>query len=94
MTILVIIKLFIGQEHKMMAATDLFPIFEKYGPIQDVVVIRDKHSSQFRGCAFVTYLSNERSDRCESELHSQLTFLGGTLPVQIRPVEKKEGQCL
>ena len=48
-----------SQEPKTMAATDLFPIFEKYGPIQDLVVIRDKHTGQYRGCAFVTYLSNE-----------------------------------
>jgi len=84
------IKLFVGQVPKTMAETDLFPIFLKYGPIQDVVVIRDKHTGQHRGCAFVTYLSNESAEKCEAELHNQHTLLGGRRPVQIRPAGRKE----
>lgn len=84
------IKLFVGQVPKSMAETDLFPIFLKYGPIQDVVVIRDKHTGQHRGCAFVTFLSNESAEKCESELHNQHTLNGGRRPVQIRPAGRKE----
>jgi len=84
------IKLFVGQVPKSMAEIDLFPIFLKYGPLDDVVVIRDKHTGQHRGCAFVTYLSNESAEKCESELHNQHTLDGGRRPVQIRPAGRKE----
>jgi len=84
------IKLFVGQVPKAMAETDLFPIFLKYGPIQDVVVIRDKHTGQHRGCAFVTFLNNDSAEKCESELHNQHTLPGGRRPVQIRPAGRKE----
>jgi len=84
------IKLFVGQVPKSMTETDLFPIFLKYGPIQDVVVIRDKHTGQHRGCAFVTFLSIDSAEKCESELHNQHTLSGGRRPVQIRPAGRKE----
>lgn len=84
------IKLFVGQVPKSMTETDLFPIFLKYGPIQDVVVIRDKHTGQHRGCAFVTFLTNDDAVKCESELHNQHTLPGGRRPVQIRPAGRKE----
>jgi len=84
------VKLFVGQVPKAMGETDLFPIFLKYGPIQDVVVIRDKHTGQHRGCAFVTFLNNDSAEKCESELHNQHTLPGGRRPVQIRPAGRKE----
>lgn len=84
------IKLFVGQVPKTMEEADLFPIFEKFGPMDDVAIIRDKHTGQHRGCAFVTYLSKESADACEKELHNTHVFEGGKRPVQVRPAGKKE----
>lgn len=86
------IKLFVGQVPKTMEEADLFPIFEKFGPMDDVAIIRDKHTGQHRGCAFVTYLSKESADACEKELHNTHVFEGGKRPVQVRPAGKKEGE--
>jgi RNA-binding proteins (RRM domain) len=70
------VKLFIGQVPKQMEEPDLFAIFEKYGPMEDVAIIRDKHTGQHRGCAFVTFLQKESAELCEKELHGTFVFGG------------------
>lgn len=85
-----VVKLFVGQVPRTMEEADLFPIFEKYGPMQDVAIIRDKHTGQHRGCAFVTFFSKDSADACEKELHNQYTFEGGKRAVQIRPAGRKD----
>lgn len=87
-----VVKLFVGQVPRTMDEADLFPIFEKYGPMQDVAIIRDKHTGQHRGCAFVTFFSKDSADACEKELHNQYTFEGGKRAVQIRPAGRKDGE--
>ena len=86
-------KLFVGQVPKSMEEADLFPIFEHFGPMEDVAIIRDKHTGQHRGCAFVTFLTKESADLCEKDLHGTFPFEGGKRPVQVRPAGKKEGEC-
>ena len=86
------VKLFVGQVPKNMDEADLFPIFEHFGPMEDVAIIRDKHTGQHRGCAFVTFLTKESADQCEKELHNTFPFEGGKRPVQVRPAGKKEGE--
>jgi hypothetical protein len=88
-----VIKLFVGQVPKNMEEADLFTIFEQYGPMEDVAIIRDKHTGQHRGCAFVTFLSKESAEQCERELHGTFPFEGGKRPVQVRPAGKREGEC-
>lgn len=84
------VKLFVGQVPKTMEEADLFPIFEKYGPMEDIVIIRDKHTGQHRGCAFVTFLESECAQVCEKELHNKFVLAGGRRPVQIRPAGKRD----
>jgi len=84
------VKLFVGQVPKIYEETDLFPYFSKYGAMEDVTIIRDKHTGQHRGCAFVTFISKEQAELCEEEMHNQFTFPGGKRPVQIRPASRNE----
>jgi len=84
------VKLFVGQVPKTMEEPDLFPIFERYGPMEDVVIIRDRHTGQHRGCAFVTYMGRESADACVKELHNQYALEGGRRPLQVRPAGRKE----
>lgn len=84
------IKLFVGQVPKGMEEPDLFPIFERYGPMEDVVIIRDRHTGQHRGCAFVTYMGRESAEACVKELHNQYVLEGGRRPLQVRPAGRKE----
>jgi len=84
------VKLFVGQVPKTMEEPDLFPIFEQYGPMEDVVIIRDRHTGQHRGCAFVTYMGRESAETCVKELHNQYALEGGRRPLQVRPAGRKE----
>ena len=85
-------KLFVGQVPKMMDETDLFPIFEKFGPMGNIAIIRDRNTGQHRGCAFVTYLKSESADACQNELHDKLVLDGGKKPVQVKPAGITEGK--
>jgi len=84
------VKLFVGQVPKSYEEADLFPYFNKYGPMENVTIIRDKHTGQHRGCAFVTFISQEHAGACEQEMHNQFTFPGGKRPVQIRPASRND----
>eukprot|EP00638_Chattonella_subsalsa_P019618 CAMPEP_0117896774 /NCGR_PEP_ID=MMETSP0950-20121206/27455_1 /TAXON_ID=44440 /ORGANISM="Chattonella subsalsa, Strain CCMP2191" /LENGTH=250 /DNA_ID=CAMNT_0005757955 /DNA_START=33 /DNA_END=786 /DNA_ORIENTATION=- len=48
------IKLFVGQIPKEMEEQELKPIFEEFGQIFDLMVIRDKATGAHRRCAFLT----------------------------------------
>jgi bruno len=86
------IKLFVGQVPKTMDETDLFPVFEKFGPMENITIIRDSNTGQHRGCAFVTFLKRESADACKNELHDKVILDGGKKPVQVKPAGKQEGK--
>lgn len=86
------IKLFVGQVPKTMEETDLFPILEKFGPMENITIIRDSNTGQHRGCAFVTFLKKESAEACQNELHDKVILDGGKKPVQVKPAGKKEGK--
>ena len=80
-------KLFVGQVPKTIAEEDLAFIFEPYGPILDLTVIRDRRSGSHRGCAFVTFESGEDAMKVVDEMHGKYTFDGASWPAQVRPAQ-------
>ena len=79
------LKLFIGQVPKNMTEDDLAFIFEPYGRILDLAVIRDRRSGNHRGCAFVTYENGVDAMKVVSEMHGKFKFEGAPWPAQVRP---------
>jgi len=79
------LKLFVGQVPKSMMEEDLAFIFEPYGRILDLTVIRDRRSGNHRGCAFVTYESGNDSMKVVAEMHGKYKFEGAPWPAQVRP---------
>ncbi len=71
----------------MLNEEDIFPIFEPFGPLKELAVIRDKHTGLHRGCAFVTYWSYADGESAQATLHDQFTFPGGRRPAQVKPAE-------
>lgn len=86
------VKLFVGQVPKTMGEEDIFPTFSDFGPIKELLVIRDKHTGQHRGCAFVTYWSASAASYAQQTLHDKFTFPQGRKPVQIRPAAEPSQQ--
>lgn len=79
------LKLFIGQVPKNMNEDELVFVFEPYGRILDLAVIRDRRSGNHRGCAFVTYENGEDAMKVVSEMHGKYKFEGAPWPAQVRP---------
>ena len=95
------LKLFVGQVPKTYEETDLAMLFEPYGRILDMTVIRDRRSGMHRGCAFVTYERGEDAMKVVRQMHGKYTFEGAAWPAQVRPAqgevegeedEKEEGE--
>jgi len=79
------LKLFVGQVPKNMAEEDLAFVFEPYGRILDLTVIRDRRSGNHRGCSFVTYENGEDAMKVVAEMHGKYKFEGAPWPAQVRP---------
>lgn len=79
------LKLFVGQVPKNMTEEDLAFVFDPYGRILDLTVIRDRRSGNHRGCAFVTYESGEDAMKVVADMHGKFKFDGAPWPAQVRP---------
>ncbi|RQM27616.1 hypothetical protein B5M09_007243 [Aphanomyces astaci] len=86
------VKLFVGQVPRTMDEDELRPILENFGPLYDIVIIRDKISGAHRGCAFVTYCTRDAAEAAIDTLHNQVTLPMSPNPLQVRPAEGQAGE--
>ena len=56
------------------------------------MIIRDKVTSQHRGCAFVTFWSSVSASKAQEELHDKFHFPGARKAVQIKPASNSNDQ--
>ncbi|XP_051154675.1 CUGBP Elav-like family member 2 isoform X3 [Leptopilina boulardi] len=83
------IKMFVGQVPKDMDENDLRPIFEEYGRVHQINVLRDKFSGNSRGCCFVTFYTRKAALGAQNALHNIMTFKGMVHPIQMKPADSE-----
>merc|ERR1712168_1219782 len=84
------IKMFVGQIPRSMDENDLRKLFEEFGPIYQLNVLRDKDTGQSKGCCFVTFYARKAALEAQNALHNIKTMSGMQHPIQMKPADSEK----
>ncbi|CAE1322331.1 CUGBP [Acanthosepion pharaonis] len=87
------IKMFVGQIPRSMDENELRKMFEEFGPVFQLNVLRDKMTGQSKGCCFVTFYTRKSALDAQNALHNIKTLPQMHHPIQMKPAdsEKRNG---
>ncbi|KAM7353091.1 bruno 2 isoform 2-T2 [Cochliomyia hominivorax] len=83
------IKMFVGQVPKSWDEMKLRGLFEQYGRVHTLNVLRDKVTMMSRGCCFVTYYTRKAALRAQDALHNIKILDGMHHPIQMKPADSE-----
>ncbi|XP_037928034.1 CUGBP Elav-like family member 1 isoform X2 [Teleopsis dalmanni] len=83
------IKMFVGQVPKSMDEAQLREMFEEYGPVHSINVLRDKATGISKGCCFVTFYTRRAALKAQDALHNVKTLNGMYHPIQMKPADSE-----
>ncbi|XP_041350797.1 CUGBP Elav-like family member 2 isoform X15 [Gigantopelta aegis] len=84
------IKMFVGQIPRSMDENDLGKLFEEYGPVFQLNILRDKVTGQSKGCCFVTFYTRKAALEAQNALHNIKTMHGMHHPIQMKPADSEK----
>lgn len=83
------IKMFVGQVPKSMDEEQLREMFEEYGRVHSINVLRDKVNGVSKGCCFVTFFTRKAALKAQDALHNVKTLSGMHHPIQMKPADSE-----
>ncbi|XP_071544639.1 CUGBP Elav-like family member 2 isoform X39 [Panulirus ornatus] len=81
------IKMFVGQIPRSMDENDLRKMFEEFGEVYQINVLRDKVTGQSKGCCFVTFYTRKAALEAQNAMHNIKTLPGMHHPIQMKPAD-------
>ncbi|XP_043246719.1 CUGBP Elav-like family member 1 isoform X2 [Amphibalanus amphitrite] len=81
------IKMFVGQVPRHMNENDIRGMFEEFGPIHQINVLRDKITGHSKGCCFVTFYTRKAALQAQNQLHNVKTLPGMHHAIQMKPAD-------
>eukprot|EP00672_Neobodo_designis_P013770 CAMPEP_0174854818 /NCGR_PEP_ID=MMETSP1114-20130205/31966_1 /TAXON_ID=312471 /ORGANISM="Neobodo designis, Strain CCAP 1951/1" /LENGTH=336 /DNA_ID=CAMNT_0016089529 /DNA_START=344 /DNA_END=1354 /DNA_ORIENTATION=- len=82
-------KLFVGQVPAVCTEDMLRPVFQPYGDIIEIKIMRDAPGGRSKGCAWVKYATREQGQAAIDALHEQHTIPPQTNTLQVRFADDK-----
>ncbi|KAI2559775.1 CUGBP Elav-like family member 1, partial [Homo sapiens] len=72
------IKMFVGQVPRTWSEKDLRELFEQYGAVYEINVLRDRSQNppQSKGCCFVTFYTRKAALEAQNALHNMKVLPG------------------
>ncbi|XP_063618989.1 CUGBP Elav-like family member 1-A isoform X6 [Cydia splendana] len=83
------IKMFVGQVPRSMDENDLRMMFEEFGRVHQINVLRDKITGASKGCCFVTFFTRKAALKAQDALHNIKTLSGMHHPIQMKPADSE-----
>lgn len=77
-------KMFVGQIPHAMRDADLKKVFEEFGRVYEMSILREKVSNESKGCCFVQYYSKKESERAREALHNKRVLPPNQYPLQVK----------
>ena len=84
--------MFVGQIPKNWDESQCRKLFEEYGDIHSLRVLRDKETGNSRGCCFVTFYTRKSALSAQDALHNVRTLPTMHNPIQMKPADNENRQ--
>ncbi|XP_045928919.1 CUGBP Elav-like family member 1 isoform X7 [Micropterus dolomieu] len=86
------IKMFVGQIPRSWSEEQLRELFEPYGPVYEINVLRDRSQNppQSKGCCFITYYTRKSALEAQNALHNMKILPGMHHPIQMKPADSEK----
>uniref|UniRef100_A0A8C4W9A9 CUGBP Elav-like family member 1 n=1 Tax=Gopherus evgoodei TaxID=1825980 RepID=A0A8C4W9A9_9SAUR len=90
------IKMFVGQVPHSWCEKDLRELFEQYGAVYEINVLRDRSQNppQSKGCCFVTFYTRKAALEAQNALHNMKILPGMHHPIQMKPADSEKNNAV
>ncbi|XP_031733018.1 CUGBP Elav-like family member 1 isoform X8 [Anarrhichthys ocellatus] len=90
------IKMFVGQIPRSWSEEQLRELFEPYGAVYEINVLRDRSQNppQSKGCCFITYYSRKSALEAQNALHNMKILPGMHHPIQMKPADSEKNNAV